>query len=570
MARLKTKSIKLHWLVKTSATLRQTALVVAIALVYCATAAAQNAAATSQDESIFEMLFSGYTIAVVLVLGLVGLVVYKKTKGRRGGWETVEEEEPESAKRPQRKEPTAPKNATMPAHQEVTQPAHWDGPPPSHESASVFGAYRVDQEVWKLVFGKAHRTDVLASRSSDDRRAIESSLIKALTSPDADATGQNRARQALEEYGFLARQSAILLLGRDAWERTSAARMMGQIGSASSLPFLIEALHDSDVVVRNQAVSSLGELKLPAAIGALLDVARRHPEIPAPLLSEALSSCSVDTLAFLDFPSSEPGFSQESTPAEQEAEHSGFTPFDNLPETDTDPAFAEVLSQAKSEDNSLRAQAAQMLGTYSVQQSVTALAALATDDTDDGIRAAAVASLGSIDHESVFGPILIALADESREVRAAAARALNSVRFDRGDGYVRAMEASDAKTLQSVARACVTIGIVAQAVDRLVSEDRRQAYEAFSLFSLLARANETEPILEVIDTHVDENVRLCAVRVLNVAAQPEVAPRLRELVASESISEAVRTATLEVLYRLDQGLSASGLAADDNITSDVA
>jgi len=72
-----------------------------------------------------------------------------------------------------------------------------------------------------------------------------------------------------------------MLMGRDAWERSSAARALGQIGAHSSLSFLIEALHDHDSVVRNQAISSLGSLKMPAAIGALLDIARRHPEIPA-------------------------------------------------------------------------------------------------------------------------------------------------------------------------------------------------------------------------------------------------------------------------------------------------
>jgi PBS lyase HEAT-like repeat. len=53
-------------------------------------------------------------------------------------------------------------------------------------------------------------------------------------------------QQALEEYGFVARQSATLLMGRDAWERSSAARTLGQMKSPASLPFLIEALHDAD------------------------------------------------------------------------------------------------------------------------------------------------------------------------------------------------------------------------------------------------------------------------------------------------------------------------------------
>ena len=38
---------------------------------------------------------------------------------------------------------------------------------------ALFGAYRVDQEVGKLVLGQPHRMDVLASRAPDDRRAWE-------------------------------------------------------------------------------------------------------------------------------------------------------------------------------------------------------------------------------------------------------------------------------------------------------------------------------------------------------------------------------------------------------------
>src|SRR5439155_14462507 len=139
----------------------------------------------------------------------------------------------------------------------------------------------------------------------------------------------------------------------------------------------------------------------------------------------------------------------------------------------------------------------------------------------------------------------IALSDESRIVRAAAARTLTSLHFDRAEAYVRVMETADADMLHRVAQACVTTRIVAQAVDRLASEDRRQAFEAFSLFSLLARAEKIEPIIDAIENHRDDEVRLCAVRVLNVAGQPSLAPRLRDVVGRVDIPESVRTAVLE-------------------------
>ena len=215
------------------------------------------------------------------------------------------------------------------------------------------------------------------------------------------------------------------------------------------------------------------------------------------------------------------------------------------------------LEQLKTADERARVAIAVQLGTHHTRRSVAALADLSFNDRDPAVRSAAVMSLGSIDHESVFAPVLIALADESREVRAAAARTLTGLHFDRADAYVRVTETADPETLRSVARACITTGIVSQAVDRLASEDRHQAYEAFSLFTLLAKARETEPIIDAIENHRDDEVRLCAVRVLKVAATAEVAPKLREMVAKEGMPEDVRTAVLEVLYKLDENQPAA-------------
>ena len=446
---------------------------------------------------------------------------------------------------------TPPKSAPAESErQQRTNAPHWDGVTTEYEHAA-FGAYRIDQEVGKLVLGKSHRTEVIASRVPDDRRAIEASLIKALNAPEADDEGRQRARQALEEYGFVARQSAVLLQGRDAWERSSAARVLGQIGSVASLPALLEALHDTDSVVRNQAVASLGQLRQPAAIGALLDIARRYSDIPPYLLSESLSACSVDSLGYLDsisFDLNQAHASPTGEPQEMQPSAS----FEDLPMGDENDAWLALLTKLESQDASERAQVVHELGMHKAQQSVSALWETALHDSDASVRSAAVTALGAINHESVFAPVLIALADETREVRAAAARTLSSLHFDRAEAYARVMETADQKTLQDVAQTCLKAGIVSQAVDRLASEDRRQAHEAFSLFSLLAKAGETQAIFDVIENHKDEQVRLCAVRVLSATARPEAAPKLRDLVAVDGMPENVRTSILEVLYKLDK------------------
>lgn len=530
---------------------------VIVVLFAAGSAQAQGTDAAASDDW-FSSIFSTFGVVVFLVTLLVGVLIIKRARAKKDAEELTSAKSrartPDSQQTPVT--PPPPPEETRPSESlarspEAPQP--WEKPQPAESEDSAYGAYRVDQEVGKLVLGKPHRMDVMASRVADDRRAIEASLIKALDSYDSGHEGRRRAREALEEYGFVARQAALMLLGRDAWERSSAARTLGQIGSPSTLAFLIEALHDADSVVRNQAVSSLGTLKMPAAIGALLDIARRHPDIPASLLSETLSACSVESLGYLDSSLTEPALLGDGSAAEY-PELEPVIAFEDLPVGDDDAEFTELLSQIET-DESGRAGIVQQLGKYHTQRSVSALATLALNDSDPGVRSAAVSVLGSIDHESVFAPVLIALADESRDVRAAAARTLTSLHFDRADAYVRVTVAADRDTLRGVARACISTGIIAQAVDRLASEDRRQAYEAFSLFTLLARANEFQPIIDAIENHKDEEVRLCAVRVLNVAATNEVAPKLRELVAAEGMTENVRTAVLEVLYKLDQELT---------------
>jgi HEAT repeat protein len=415
---------------------------------------------------------------------------------------------------------------------------------------ALFGAYRVDQEVGKLVLGQSHRMDVLASRASDDRRAIEASLLKALTMPDGTEEESRRARAALEEYGFVARQSALLLLAADPYDRTSAAKMLGDIKSPASLPFLLEGLYDHESIVRNQAVLSIGELKLPSAIGALLDIARKHTDVPGALLSRALSACSVEGLDFFDaIP--EPGLLSP----HHEALAYEFTQLEpasvveDLPATADDERLTEALAKLDGADIGERSEAIKIAAQFAVQSSVNALGKVARLDQHASLRALAISSLATVNHESVFPAVLIGMADESREVRAAAARSLSRLSFDRADAYVRVMETHDADALRDVAQACIKAGIVSQGIDRLASGDRRQVYEAFSIVSLLAKANMIEPILDAIVNHPNLDLRLTAVRLLGTTGQPAILEQLRGLAECEGIPEFVRSALLETVSK---------------------
>ncbi|HEX7313046.1 MAG TPA: HEAT repeat domain-containing protein [Pyrinomonadaceae bacterium] len=417
----------------------------------------------------------------------------------------------------------------------------------------LYGSYRIDQEVASLVAGGPHSTEVLASRATDDRRAVETSLLKALRSHEIDEEGRRRARMALEDYGFVARTCASLLLGGETFERVSAASALGDMRSAQALPFLTEALYDHDPLVRTECVQSLGALGLPSAIGALLDAARRHQDIPATVLGPALTACSVESL--------EVDVNASAARAQSEAHESetwganvrSIVPvaeYEELPESVDDEALSAALVRIESTDAESRANAAQHLAQFQVRSAVAALTTAARHDAEGQVRAAAVNSLGLINHESVFAGIIMALADEAREVRAAAARALSRLSFERADAYVRLAETADLRTLRDVAHACVKAGLAAQAVGRLTSEDRRQAYEAFSLLSLCAGGGEFGPMLEAVETHRDLDTRLTCVQLLDGATGADVCARLRKVEGDAHAPDALRRSVRDAVERM--------------------
>lgn len=419
--------------------------------------------------------------------------------------------------------------------------------------ALAYGSYQIEREVASLVAGGAHSIEVLASRAADDRRAVETSLLKALRARETDEDGRRRARMALEDYGFVARSCATLLLSSETFERVSAAQALGDMRSAQALPFLTEALYDHDPLIRTECVQSLGALGLPTAIGALLDVARRHQDIPAAVLGPALTACSVESL---ELDQNAPAFAHTQLDA-QEPEGPGTDvrslmpapDYEELPDSVDDETLSAALVRIESTDAESRVNAAQNLAQFQVRRAVSALVLAARNDAEDSVRAAAVNSLGLINHESVFASIIVALADEAREVRAAAARALSRLGFERAEAYVRVAETADPHTLRDVAQACVKAGLAAQAVGRLSSEDRRQAYEAFSLLSLCVGSGEVGPVLDAIGSHRDDESSLTCVQLLGDSLTPEICEHLGRLAAESGMPGRVRRSILETVER---------------------
>lgn len=206
-------------------------------------------------------------------------------------------------------------------------------------------------------------------------------------------------------------------------------------------------------------------------------------------------------------------------------------PYTPLP-VSNDASLLNAIEQANEEfeeDENVRGLAVRILNAFRTRNSVDALSQIALYDLSSNLRSKAVAILADFDHESVFEAMLLACADPTREVRAAAARGLFRLNFDRANAWKRIIETDDEFRMSHAARAAIESGIVVKSFDRLVHEDLKVAYEAFALVALLVKAGETTEIFDAIRTHKDERVRFALVHVLKVLKDERTLPGLHEI-----------------------------------------
>lgn len=212
--------------------------------------------------------------------------------------------------------------------------------------------------------------------------------------------------------------------------------------------------------------------------------------------------------------------------------------FEPLP-LSNDPSLINAIEQAydeEEEDESIRDLAVRILMAFRTRNSAEALSQTAIYDLSSALRAKAVTILTDFDHPSVFEAILLACADPTREVRAAAARGLFRLNFDRADAWTRIIETGDEFRMSHAARAATEAGIVIKAFERLIHEDRKVAYEAFVLVNLLIRSGETDAVFDAIKTHKDERVRIALLHVIRCAQDQRTLAELNEMMAHCNLS----------------------------------
>lgn len=228
-------------------------------------------------------------------------------------------------------------------------------------------------------------------------------------------------------------------------------------------------------------------------------------------------------------------------------------PFSPLP-LSNDDALMSAIEQTQDEyeeDEAVRDLAVRILARFKTRNSVESLSQVALYDLSSNLRSKAVSILADFDHESVFETILLACADPTREVRAAAARGLFRLSFDRADAWTRICETKDEFRMRHSARAAMEADLVLRSLDRLVHPDHKIAYEAFTLLALMIKTDETEKLFEAVESHHDENVQLGFLKVIEIVQDDRCVPRLQNMLNKLMIPKDMKNRIEEVIASVE-------------------
>jgi hypothetical protein len=195
----------------------------------------------------------------------------------------------------------------------------------------------------------------------------------------------------------------------------------------------------------------------------------------------------------------------------------------------------EQVSDEFEEDENVRELAVRVLAMFRFQNSIEALTEVALYDLSAPLRVKSLIVLSEFDHESVFETVLLACADPTREVKAAAARALTRLTFDRAEAWSRVAKGTDVWRLKQAADATIESGFVERSFDRLIQNDFKQVYEAVSLLNILVKADKIDLILEKLDSTESIDLKIAILRVLQITNAKNSLPHLYKIYSEKGL-----------------------------------
>lgn len=210
-----------------------------------------------------------------------------------------------------------------------------------------------------------------------------------------------------------------------------------------------------------------------------------------------------------------------------------------------DESLISAIEQAHEEfeeDEQVRELAVRVLAAFKTRNSVESLSQIALYDLSSNLRSKAVGILSDFNHESVFETILLACADPTREVKAAAARALFKLSFDRSDSWTRISESNDTYRMKHAARATIAGDLLERSFERLVHHDSKVVYEAFALVALLINAGEADEVFKAIEYHRNANVKLALLHVIKILKNEETLSGLYSLLEVGNLPTEIKEA----------------------------
>lgn len=212
-------------------------------------------------------------------------------------------------------------------------------------------------------------------------------------------------------------------------------------------------------------------------------------------------------------------------------------PYAPLP-ISNDEALLSAIEQTHEEleeDEQVRELSVKILTAFKTRNSVEALSEVALYDLSASLRSKAVTTLSEFDHESVFETVLLACADPTREVKAAAARALFRLSFDRANAWTRITESDEEGRVRQVARAAIEADLVGRSLDRLTHEDHKIAQEAAAFTALIIKSGETDEIFDALLNHKKMNVRKAILHVIKITKNQKALEGLYSLLEQKNL-----------------------------------
>ena len=207
----------------------------------------------------------------------------------------------------------------------------------------------------------------------------------------------------------------------------------------------------------------------------------------------------------------------------------------------------EQANDELEEDEEIRGLALKILAAFKKQNSVEAISQIALYDLSANLRSKAVSILAQFNHESVFETILLAGADPSREVRAAAALGLFHLSFDRTEAWLRLAELDEIGRVRQGARAVIAGDLVQRSLGRLIHLNKQYASEAFAIVVLLIKAGETSEIFASLCKNGDINIKKAILHIIKITNEPNTLAKVCSMLDKPEITNEMRREINKIL-----------------------